>query len=236
MSSKKHQMRLAGLYYLAFIGCTFAADFMASFALNDSDSVIQKLLSNDLVFRMGVSFNLLSALFFVLAAWGLYVLLQDSGRNLALLFLVLNAVGAAIQSLSSIFLFSATALVNDTAFTALTGGSELTVILKFLISAYDNAFMSSQLFFSTWLLPLGILVYRSRILPRILGVLLIVDFVGILFWFFQHLLVPNARAFSYPALVVSIAAEFGLTFFLLFRRAKFINETESSIEESVRIV
>lgn len=220
MSNTKRRMRIAGLFYMIFIACSFAADYLASFALTDTDAVLRRILANNLFFRMGVSFNLLSALFFVLAAWALYELLRDTGRGLALLFLVLNAVGAAIQSVSSVFLLSASALAHNGGFAPLLNGVDSASLLTFFIVTYDSSFMSAQLFFSAWLLPLGILVYRSRILPRFLGILLMVDFVGILFWFFQHILAPDAKTISYPALIISVVAEFGLAFWLLFRRVK----------------
>ncbi len=46
---------------------------------------------------MGIVFGLLSAFLFIMAAWGLYVLLRPVNPDLALLFLLLNAIGVAIQ-------------------------------------------------------------------------------------------------------------------------------------------
>jgi hypothetical protein len=52
----------------------------------------------------------------------------------------------------------------------------------------------------TWLFPLGYLVYKSRFLPRLLGVLLMLDGIGVLIWFLQALLLPDYRAITYPGL------------------------------------
>jgi len=49
---------------------------------------------------LGLVVALLSAFLFLMAAWGLYVLLRPVNRDLALLFLVLNAVGVAIPPAS----------------------------------------------------------------------------------------------------------------------------------------
>ena len=220
MTNKRYQMRRAGLFYLVFIIFSFLSDFMASFALTDKDMVIHRILSNSLTFRIGIAFNLLSALFFLLSAWALYELLREHRHGSALLFLILNAVGVAIQSISCLFLILAEALANNTGFAIQKSSIEQTVVLEFFVNMYDSTFMIAQLFFSTWLLPLGILVYRSEKLPRLLGILLIMDFAGILFWFFQHLLKPEARTLSYPALIVSLAAELGLALMLLLYRPK----------------
>ena len=85
------------------------------------------------------------------------------------------------------------------------------------IGVYKTGFVTAQLFFGTWLFPLGYLIYRSRLLPRFLGVLLLLDGVGVLIWFFQALLWPAYPAIHYPGLVVSFIAEVGLALWLLVK-------------------
>ena len=46
------------------------------------------------------------------------------------------------------------------------------------INVYKTGFVTAQLFFGTWLFPLGYLVYKSGSLPRFLGVLLMLDGIG----------------------------------------------------------
>jgi hypothetical protein len=94
-----------------------------------------------------------------------------------------------------------------------------------LLSAnvYKVGFVTAQLFFGTWLFPLGYLVYKSAALPRILGVLLLLDGIAVLIWFLQALLLPAHRAITYPGLVVSLIAEVGLASWLLVRGVKAVD-------------
>jgi len=85
---------------------------------------------------------------------------------------------------------------------------------------YENGFSIAQLFFGTWLLPLGYLVYKSGFLPKLLGILLIIDCFAILIWFFQFFLLPGYEVISYPCLAVSVIAEFSLCGWLLVKGAK----------------
>ena len=85
------------------------------------------------------------------------------------------------------------------------------------IRLYQTGFVTAQLFFGTWLFPLGCLVYRSRALPRVLSVLLVLDGVGVVVWFLQAMLLPDQPALAYPGLAVSFVAEVGLALWLLFR-------------------
>ena len=84
-------------------------------------------------------------------------------------------------------------------------------------STYKSVFVTAQLFFGVWLFPLGYLVYKSVFLPRLLGVLLLADGIGVMIWFLQALLFPAYHAVSTPGLLVSFVAEFGLALWLLIK-------------------
>jgi hypothetical protein len=88
------------------------------------------------------------------------------------------------------------------------------------INVYKTGFVTAQLFFGTWLFPLGYLVYRSPRLPRFLGVLLMLDGIGVGIWFLQGLLWPTLRVITYPGLAVSFVAEVGLALWLLVKGVK----------------
>jgi hypothetical protein len=77
--------------------------------------------------------------------------------------------------------------------------------------------MIAQIFFGAWLLPLGYLVFKSRFLPRILGILLMIDCFGILIWFFQFFLFPSYGVISYPSYAVGFVAEGSLSLWLLVK-------------------
>jgi hypothetical protein len=80
--------------------------------------------------------------------------------------------------------------------------------------------MIAQIFFGAWLLPLGYLVYKSGFLPRILGILLIIDFFAILIWFFQFFLFPGYEVISTLCLAESFIAEASLCLWLVIKGVK----------------
>lgn len=84
--------------------------------------------------------------------------------------------------------------------------------------------LTAQLFFGTWLFPLGYLVYKSKFLPRFLGALLMLDGVAVLIWFLQGLLAPDLKVITYPGLAVSFVAEVGLALWLLIKGVKAVDE------------
>jgi hypothetical protein len=83
-----------------------------------------------------------------------------------------------------------------------------------VINTFRTGFVTAQLFFGTWLFPLGSLVYRFGFLPRLLGDLLLLDGAAVMIWLVQALLLPASHTISVPGLVVSFVAEVGLALWL----------------------
>ena len=110
--------------------------------------------------------------------------------------------------------------------------NQLQTLAMFFTNLYKNGYMIAQLFFSTWLFPLGYLVFKSGFLPRVLGILLIIDFFGVLIWFFQFFLFPGYEVVTYPGLVASFIAECGLTLWLLIAVPASVTVAEHELKEA----
>jgi hypothetical protein len=220
---KSGMARVTGGLYLGFILASVLADALAHIGLGEAQQVYQAVVTNAWTFRLGLVVALISAFLFLMAAWGLYVLLRPVNKDLALLFLLLNTVGVAIQCASMFPLISALLQRDGASHMQAYSAAQLEGLAYLSIDVYKMGFLTAQLFFGTWLFPLGYLVYRSRFLPRFLGVLLMLDGIAVLIWFFQALLWPAYPAIHYPGLVVSFIAEVGLALWLLVKGVKTVD-------------
>ncbi len=99
--------RIAGGFYLGYFLASVLASALGHIGPGDAPPVYQAIVTNAWSFRLGLVIALISAFLFLMAAWGLYVLLRPVNKHLALLFLLLNAVGVAIQGASFLWLVSA---------------------------------------------------------------------------------------------------------------------------------
>jgi hypothetical protein len=221
--------RITGVFFVAYILASVLATMLGQIGMADAPQVYQAILTDEGPFRMALAIALISGFLFLMVAWGLYVLLRPVNRNLALLFLLLNAVGVATQGASLMWLI-ATLLQGDTAsnMQAYSPG-QLEGLAYLSINVYKVGFVSAQLFFGTWLFPLGYLVYRAGFLPRFLGVLLMLDGIAVMIWFLQVLLLPDYSAIRTPGLVVSFIAEVGLALWLLVRGVKADDSATGSV-------
>ena len=209
--------RITGGFYLAYIAASVIASALAHIGLGTTEQVYEVIGTNGEMYRLGIVVALISGFLFLMAAWGLYVLLRPVNERLALLFLVLNAVGVVIQGASLVWLVSAMLQGDATSNMQAFSAAQLDGLAYLSINVYKSGLVTAQLFFGTWLFPLGYLVYKSGFLPRFLGVLLMLDGIGVLIWFFQALLLPDYPAIRYPGLAVSFVAELGLALWLLVK-------------------
>lgn len=216
--------KMAGLFYLIYlfllpISTTLRSQMVVS---GDAALTAQNIMANEVVFRLSIVTELFAAIFFVLAAWALYTLLRSVNKNVALLFFILNACGAAVQCMGVAQLSTALDLLSGSDYLAVIPTAQLQAEALLNIEAYHNGFIAANVFFGVWLLPLGYLVYRSGFLPRWLGVLLMADFVCVTYWILQFYLLPDYGYISTPGFAISFAAEVGLTLWLLVKGVKTV--------------
>jgi len=220
--SPRKTARMAGLFYLIFTLTTALAAVVRSRIIvsGDAAATANNIVSSQGLFRVGFVTELVSAVFFLLAAWALYVLLKPVNKNLALLFLLLNLSGVAIECINALNLFAALQFFSSANYLNVFQTGQLQAMAMSFLNSYTNGFMIAQIFFGTWLLPLGYLVYKSRFLPKFLGILLILDFFCWTSYFFQFFLFPDYGILIYPGSAVGFIAEISISLWLLIMGVK----------------
>jgi len=215
--------RMAGFLYLAYFATFFLADngvHSTAVGSEDAAAIADNIMASEWLFRIGFASFLLAAVFFLLSAWALYVLLRSVNKDLALLFVLLNLGGVAIKCTSLLCEFAALLLLSGADYLKVFQADQLQALAILFLNIYKNGFMIAQIFFGAWLLPLGYLVFKSGFLPRILGILLIIDCFAILIWFFQFFLFPGYEVISTLCLAESFIAEASLCLWLLIKGVK----------------
>jgi hypothetical protein len=223
VNTNKWTARVAGVLYLLYLILTIVASkvLLASSSLNgDVATTATNIMASAGQFRLGIVVDLVAALFFFLAAWALYVLLKPTNGPLALLFLLLHLGGDAVWCLSSLNLFAALLSANGVDYLQVFAADQLQALTMLFLNLLDTGNWIAQLFYGAWLLPLGYLVFKSRILPRALGILLMIHCGVWLLTFAQKLLLPGADAITSVSYPLGFIAEFALTLWLLVMGAR----------------
>ena len=213
--------RIAGLLYLLHFVFFFIADngvHYTAVSPLDAAVTVNQIMASEWLFRIGFVSFVLAALFFLLAAWALYVLLKPVNKDLALLFVFLNLGGVVIQCASLSSEFGAQILLSGAETLKVFPEEQLQALAILLLMVYKNGFMIAQIFLGLWVLPLGYLVIKSGYLPKILGIFLLIDCLALLVWVFQFFLFsPENAVISGLCLGISFIAEFLFCLWLVIK-------------------
>jgi hypothetical protein len=149
------------------------------------------IAAHESLFRLGIVSNLLGGVLWLFVPLALYRLLKGVDQDSAVVMVIL---GSLMQTL--IFVINT---VNDAAALLLVRGADfLSVLDKLQRDAFAMLFLNlhhqldlaNSIFWGLWLLPFGLLVYRSHFLPRFLGVWLMLGCFAWLAFGFTGLLLP----------------------------------------------
>jgi len=101
---------------------------------------------------------------------------------------------------------------------------ELDSLAYLFIRLHSHGIQIIQVFWGLWLFPFGILVYRSRFIPKVLGVLLMIAGVGYLLGTITFLVLPQYQsALSTPITLLEMG-ELPIIFWLLIVGARVQHE------------
>jgi hypothetical protein len=91
---------------------------------------------------------------------------------------ILWLVAVPITFINSLNRLAALILVSGADFLSQVPQPQLDALASVFLRLYNQGNVMNQIFWGLWLLPFGILVYKSGFIPRILGVFLIIACSG----------------------------------------------------------
>ena len=220
----KKTARMAGFLYLIYIVVSIFANVLGRsklIVLGDAATTARNIMASATQFRIGFVVDLVAAVLFLLTAWALYVLLKPVNKVLALLFLLLNLGGVAVWCFSDLFLIASQLLLSGSEYLKVFRADQLQALAMLSLYLYKYGFLGiAQIFFGAWLFPLGYLVFKSGFLPKILGIVMMIHFVGWLMTFLQFFLFSGFAAITNLTYPLGFISEFGLTLWLLIMGVK----------------
>jgi len=206
--------RVAGLFYLLVLMLSIvgALRFMISTEEVLTDAII-------LMTRIGLVSDLIHLVFFLLLAWALYVIFSPANKNLALLVMLSITVSVAIQAINALNLFAALSLLSGTDQLVLFDADQVQALAMFFIELHMAANHIVEVFWFLWVFTAGYLVYTTEILPKNLGILLIIGGLGYLLIVLQFYLFANEILYGIGAAAAGLA-EISLMVWLLWKGTK----------------
>jgi len=168
-----NQGRIAGLLYLlASIPGFFALMYVPSRLIvhGNATATANNIAAHETLFRLGIAADLICQAGFIFVALALYDLLKGVNRRHASLMVLLIVVSVPIAFLNELNSIAALVLVRGADFLSIFEKPQREALAMLFLNLHHHGFVVAEIFWGLWLFPLALLVYRSRFLPRFLGV------------------------------------------------------------------
>jgi hypothetical protein len=217
MSWMRNPGRVAGLWYLALVilgplRLIYIPDKL--FVRGDAAATAGNIAAHQGLFRLGIADSLLAAVVLVFLVLALYRLFRGVDQFLAILVVVIGGIVPAV-------LYLVNAAIDLTTLTIVRGEPVLAAFDKpqrdalamIFVRLFSSVFTASEITAGLWLLPLGLLAFKSRFMPRLLGVWLI---LGGLAYLILCAVTVTAPQYQSTVFSVSQPAFFGEIAFMLW--------------------
>ena len=217
----KQLAHVAGAVYVSLGVATAIGYYHAPLVQDDLSAIARMITGPDLRFRIGVVSDVLAAVLAVPLALLLYQLLKPVHKTQAMLMALLLLLSVPISFVVALNYVAAQALLAGAPeVSALTGAQREGLGMLFL-RLHTDGVLAVEIFFGLWLLPFGLLVIRSRFLPRVLGILLIIAGVAYVAHSVTSLLLAGHRIILYErvTMLARAAGEFPIMLWLLIKGA-----------------
>ena len=213
MTSTRNPGRVAGLWYLLLVlGGPIRLIYIPNklFVHGNASATASNIAAHEWLFRFGIVSDLFCAVILIFLTLAFYRLFKGVDQNLAVLVVILGGVMPALIDFVGV--------VHDAAILTLVRGADFLsafdkpqrdALAMLFLRLRDHQNTAAEILWGLWLFPLAILTYRSRFLPRFLGVWLVINGFAYVILSLTGELLPQYQdkvfALSQPALFAEVA-------------------------------
>jgi len=215
--------RAAGLLYLTMILFgAFSLVYVPTKLIvsENATATASNILTSELLYRLSIVSGLIAAVAFMFLARALYGLLNEVNKAHASLMVTLVMISVAIGFALTVNDLAALVVLRGADFLAVFTQSQREALAMLFLRLGSQGSLVAQIFWGLWLFPFGVLVMRSGFLPRILGVLLIINGAAYVVASLTGLLLPTYASVVNRIAFIPELGEVWIMLWLLIKGAK----------------
>jgi hypothetical protein len=209
MGSTTNPGRLAGLLWLlTTVTGGFGLFYIRSHVIvpGDAAATAANIMTSEPLYRAAIVSSLVSQVLQFFVGLTLFDLFKEANKRLATVVLASVVMSVGIAVVNMLNHFGALLLLSHAEFLKVFAPAQLeAAALVFLRLANGSGQGLLEIFWAPYYLAFGLLVVRSRLLAKVLGVLLMLMGGGFAVNIFQKFLVPQL----YPAMFTQLAMTLG---------------------------
>ncbi|MBV8203993.1 MAG: DUF4386 domain-containing protein [Candidatus Eremiobacteraeota bacterium] len=204
--------RVAGLWYLflTLLG-PISLVYIPSklFVHGNPSATANNIATHEGLFRLGMVTDLAGAVALVFLVLALYQLFKGVDNNLAVLVVIVGGIMPAVLYFVNVVSDAGALMAVRGDFLSVFDKPQRDALVMLFLHLHDEQNTAAELLWGLWLFPLAALTYKSRFLPRLLGVWLFINGLAYVVLWLVGTLVPQyqdaAFAYSQPALFGEVA-------------------------------
>jgi len=222
VSSRNATARQAGALYFVFMIVAIIDQFIFPKMLvsGDAAATASNIVAGEQTYRLGIVLGFATHVIFLFLVVTLYRLFKDVDETPAMLMVVLVSVGVAVALANMLNRFAPLLLLGGAEYLAAFTKPQLEALAMDSIRFRGSGAAVPMAFWGLWLFPFGLLVAKSKFLPRILGVLLVIAGTAYVIGAFTTIAFPGQRQSLSRFLTPLYFGEVPIIFWLLIRGAK----------------
>ena len=199
------QARSAGFLYIVIIMAAAAAEMFIRGPMivsGDAVATAHNILASELQYREAFGIDLVVLFCDTVVAVLLYNVLQPAGATLSLLAAAFRIVFVAIMGVNALTTFAPLLLLKGGSAVGAFSAAQLQGLALVSLSLHDIGFNIALVFFGVHCMLVGMLVASSGLLPRVIGVLMVVAGACYLVNSFNNFLPHDLAAPLFPYILL----------------------------------
>jgi hypothetical protein len=212
MTTTRNPGRVAGIWYLLLsVIAPLRLMYIPNklFVHGNATATVNNIVAHERLFRLGIVGDLVCGVISILLLLALYRLFKGVDQNLAVLMVIFGGIPAVIDFIGVVSDAGALMVARGAGFLSVFDKPQRDALAMLFLTLRDHQNTAAEILWGVWLLPLAVLVYKSRFLPRFLGDWLAINGFAYVIISITGELLPRyqERVFniSFPALLGELA-------------------------------
>jgi hypothetical protein len=219
--SNTHKARIAGWLYLVIIVLGLFAQLGVLERLivsRNPEHTALNILNHEVLYRLGFVSHIMMLVCALLVMSLLYHLLQTVDKFIARLMVFFNLIAIAVEAVSLFYIYQALIYIKSDIYIDLFSPEQVQGLSYLSLSMQSIAYDLSLFFFAFFCLFCGYLIYKSRFIPRLFGILMILAGVCYFINSLIHFLSPEFSKQLLPYILIPcFIGEFSFCLWLIIR-------------------
>ncbi len=190
------------------------------FVHGNAAATTANIAAHEWLFRVGLASDLVGGVVLIFLVLAFYRLFRDVDRNLAVQVLIFGGVMPAVITFVAVVSDSAALMIVRNEALGAFDKPQRDALAVLFLHLRDHQNTAAEMLWGVWLFPLALLVYRSRFLPRFLGVWLGLGGIAYVTLSLTGELFPDYQGTVFAYAQPAFLGEIAIMLWLLIKGAK----------------